>query len=189
MKALLYLCLSACICGLMMSCTTAVQSGSNTALSGDDLVKMTDDMAMKMVADPAVQAAIAKEGALKVVVEPVENQMRAEVLPRGPAEAFTARVRVLLAQHAPDKFTWVMNRDSFYRLRQREVDVDLGPPPERVNPQYALVAKFTSLADEDPKHRSSYYLCVFDLTDIQHRTVLWTGSYEVKKVSVKGFGD
>jgi hypothetical protein len=174
---------------LLAGCSSAVQSGHNTALDSADLVKMTDDMAMKIVADPDVQAAIAKDGALKVVVEPVENRMRAEVLPRGPAEAFTARVRVLLAQHAPEKFVWVMNRDAFYRLRQREIDVDLGPEPERIQPQYALTARFSSLADEDPKHRSSYYLCAFDLTDLQRRTLLWNGSYEVKKVAVKGFGD
>ena len=93
---------------------------------------MTDDMAMKIVADPEVQAAIAREGPLKVVVQPVENRMTAEVLPRGPAEAFTARVRSLLSKHAPDRFTWVMNRDAFYRLRGRELEgVDLGPRPRR----------------------------------------------------------
>jgi len=185
---------SALICGFILfvfsGCSSAVQSGTNTALNGDDLVKMTDDMAMKIIADPDVQAAIAKDGPLKVVVQPVENQMRAEVLPRGPAEAFTARLRTLLARHAPDKFTWVMNRDAFYHLRQRELDnVDLGPLPERVQPQYALTATFSSLGDEDQKHRSSYYLCVYDLTSLADRTQLWTGSYEVKKVAVKGFGD
>jgi hypothetical protein len=188
----LHLCLSVFICGstLLCGCSSAVQSGANTALSGDDLVKMTDDMAMKIIADPEVQAAIGQKGALKIVVQPVENQMRAEVLPRGPAEAFTARLRTLLARHAPDKFTWVMNRDAFYHLRQRELDnVDLGPLPERVQPEYALTAKFSSLGNEDQKHRSSYYLCVYDLTSLTDRTVLWTGSYEVKKVAVKGFGD
>src|SRR6476659_3185803 len=145
---------SALICGFILfvfsGCSSAVQCGTNTALNGDDLVKMTDDMAMKIIADPDVQAAIAKDGPLKVVVQPVENQMRAEVLPRGPAEAFTARLRTLLARHAPDTFTWVMNRDAFYHLRQRELDsVDLGPLPERVQPQYALTATFSSLGDED----------------------------------------
>ncbi len=83
-----------------------------------------------------------------------------------------------------------MNRDAFYRLRQRELEgVDLGPAPKAMNPQYALTATFSSLTTEDPEHRSSYYLCVFDLTDIWHRTKLWSGSYEVKKVAVKGFGD
>src|SRR5438045_1498288 len=86
---------------------TAVAHGRNTALDGADLVRMTDDMAMKMLASPAVREAIAKEGKLRVVVEPVENNMTAEVLPRGPATAFTGRLRTLLARHARDQFTWI----------------------------------------------------------------------------------
>ena len=147
---------------LLLGCTNAVQSGHNTALDSVDLVKMTDDMAMKIIADPQVQDAIAQQGKLRVVVEPVENDMTAEILPRGPADAFTARVRMLLANHAPDKFTWIMNRDAFYHLREQELeDVDLGPEPGAINPQYALTAKFSSLTDENSHGRSSYYLCVY----------------------------
>src|SRR4051812_33721046 len=102
-----------------------------------DLVAMTDQMAQSIVADSAVQNAIAREGKLAIVVQPVENYMRGEVLPHGQAEAFTARVRSLLSKHAPDQFTWVMNRDAFYRLRGRELDgVDPGPSPDAVNPKY-----------------------------------------------------
>jgi len=177
-------------CLLMLcGCTSAVQSGRNTALDSVDLVKMTDDMATKIVADPEVQAAIAKEGQLAVVVQPVENRMVAEVLPRGPAQAFTARVRVLLSRHAPDRFLWVMNRDAFYDLRAREVDIDLGPPPERVQPRYALTSIFSSLTKEDAKRRSAYYLCEYQLTDVDGGNLLWSGSYEVKKIAVKKFLD
>jgi len=159
-------------------------------LSGVDLVQMTDDMAMKIVADPDVQAAIAKEGRLKIVILPVENRMRAEVLPQAQAEAFVARLRTLLARHAPDRFTWIMNRDAFYHLRGRELEgVDLGPAPEAVSPDYSLSAVFTSLADENAKRRSSYYYCRYELTDLRDRSVLWTGAYEVKKIAVKGFLD
>lgn len=171
-------------------CTSAVQSGTSTALSGVDLVQMTDDMAMQIVGDPQVQAAIAKEGRLKIVIQPVENRMRAEVLPQGQAEAFVARVRTLLSRHAPEKFTWIMNRDTFYRLRGRELEgVELGPAPDAVSPDYSLSAVFSSLADENAKRRSSYYLCRYELSDLRDRTVLWTGSYEVEKVAVKGFLD
>lgn len=170
-------------------CASAVASGTNTALSGADLQKITDDMSAKIVADQDVQAAIAERGRLKVVVEPVENQMTAEVLPRGPAEAFTARIRVLLSHNAPDRFTWVMNRDTYYRLRGQELDVDLGPSPEAVNPEYALVGRISSLTDESRKGRSAYYLASFDLTNLQDRSVLWTGSYEVKKSAVRGMLD
>ena len=116
--------------------------------------------------------------------------MRAEVLPRGPSEAFVARVRTLLSKHAPENFTWIMNRDAWYSLRGRELEgIDLGPAPDAINPEYSLSAVFSSLADENRKHRSSYYLCRYELTDLRDRSVLWTSAYEVKKVAVKGFGD
>jgi hypothetical protein len=82
-----------------------------------------------------------------------------------------------------------MNRDDFYRLRRRELDFALGPSPDSIQPEYALVARFRSLTDEDASHRSSYYLCVYELTNIQNRQSLWTDKYEVKKTAVKGFMD
>ena len=187
-----YLRSSVFICGslfFLCGCTSAVQSGHSTALDSVDLVRMTDDMAEKIVADPDVQAAIAREGQLAVVVQPVENRMVAEVLPRGPAQAFTARVRVLLSRHAKDRFLWVMNRDAFYDLRAREVDMDLGPAPERVQPRYALTSIFSSLTKEDLKRRSAYYLCEYQLTDLAGGNLLWSGSYEVKKIAVRKFLD
>src|SRR5881394_3887644 len=127
-------------------CANAVQAGTNTALGGMDLVQMTDQMAQSIAGDPDVRAAIGKEGALRVVCQPVENEMTAEVLPRGQAEAFVARVRTLLSKQAGDDFVWIMNRDAFYRLRGRELEgVDLGPSPDAVQPQYALTARFNSL--------------------------------------------
>lgn len=173
----------------LAGCASAVQTGTNTALDDVDLVRMTDDMAQKIMACPAVQQAYAKEGPLPVVVQPVENMMTAEVLPRGPAEAFSARVRVLLSKQAPDRFAWIMNRDSFNLLRARELDVDLGPAPGAIQPRYALVAIFHSLTSESRDQRSSAYLCTYQLSNLVDRTILWTGSYEVKKVAVKGFLD
>lgn len=172
---------------LLPGCKSALEHGRNTALDDVDLVQMTDDMAMRMLADPQVQNAITREGRLRVVVQPVENRMRAEVLPRGPAEAFTARLRALLSRQAGENFTWVMNRDSYYRLRARELEgIDLGPSPDAIDPQFALTATFHSLTDEDRRRRTAYYLCVYELTDLETRHVLWTGSYEVRKVAVRG---
>ena len=134
--SILHLCPSVFICGsvlffLFCGCASAVSQGQSTALSGVDLVQMTDDMAMKVAADPEVQAAIAKQGSLRVVVLPAENRMRAEVLPAGEAEAFTVRLRTLLAKHEPGKFTWIINRDTFYKMRARELEgIDLGPAPD-----------------------------------------------------------
>jgi hypothetical protein len=166
-----------------------VQSGHNTLLDGVDLRQMTDKMARSIVADPRVQGAIAKDGALKVVVQPVQNQLTAEILPRGQAEAFTARVRALLSQRNPQQFVWILNRDEFYDLRGKELEVPLGPAPEAINPQYALTAIFSSLTQETSKGRSDFYVCRYELSDLQTRGVLWSDSYKVKKAAVKGFLD
>jgi len=170
----------------------ALAVGQVAALDSFDLQKMTDDMAMKLASDPEVLAEVARNGPLTVVVQPVENRLSGEVLPRGQAEAFTARVRLLLSRSAPGRFTWVMNRDAFYNLRGRELDLgvdDLGPAPEAVSPRFALTATFTSLADVDPRRRSAYYYCLYQLTSLEDRGILWSGSYEVRKVAVKGFLD
>jgi len=174
---------------LVAGCTSAVKSGRNTALDGVDLQKMTTDMAMQIAGDPDVQSAIARDGALRIVVQPVENLMTAEVLPRGASEAFTGRVRSLLSRHAPQQYVWVMNRDAFYNLRKQELDFELGPAPDSIQPDYALTATFRSLTNEDAQRRKSAYLCTYELTSLQTREVLWTGRYEVNKVAVKGFLD
>src|SRR5688572_29265561 len=60
-----YLRPSAFICAsiiLLSGCASAVSQGTNTALSGVDLVKMTDDMAMKIAGDSEVQRAIEQRG-------------------------------------------------------------------------------------------------------------------------------
>jgi hypothetical protein len=173
-----------------MGCASAVANGSNTALDGADLMTMTDQMSTSILGDPEVQAAIAEKGRLNVVVLPVVNQMRAEILTTGAGDAFTARLRALLSHHAPDKFTWIENKDSFYRLRGKELQgVDMGPSPEAVNPEFTLTAIFTSLANETDQSRNSYYVCNYELRSLKDRSILWSKSYEVQKKAVKGFLD
>jgi hypothetical protein len=82
-----------------------------------------------------------------------------------------------------------MNLAAWKYLRTQELDIDPGPSPEEVQPNYALTAKFSTLTKEDSKRRSIYYLCVYELTDIRHRNVLWSDRYEVRKTAVKGFLD
>jgi hypothetical protein len=168
---------------------SAVAVGQNTALDAMNLEEMTDKMAASIAADPEAQAAVAKEGTLKIVIQPVENRMTGEILPRGQAEAFTARVRALLSEHAPERYTWIMNRETFYRLRGTELESALGPAPDAINPRYALWGHFYTLTDESSKHRTSAYLCVFELTDLDRRNTLWRDSYQVKKTVTKGFLD
>ena len=124
------------------------------------------------------------------MIQPVDNQMTGEVLPAGQARGFVARVRALLSQHAPDRYTWVMNRDDFYSLRGQELE-RRRPRPRPAGGQPALrpLGHFHSITNETSKRRSSSYLCVYELTDLDRRTTLWTDQYQVKKVAVKGFLD
>jgi hypothetical protein len=175
----------------LTGCASAVSQGSNTALDSVDLQNMTDQMARGIAGAPQVREVLQQSGKLTVVVQPVENRLTGEVLPAGQAELFTARVRTLLSQHAPETFTWLMNRDAFYRLqgRERDLDINLGPEPGRLQPEYALTARFTSLTDESSQRRTAAYLCVYSLTSIKSGATLWTDKYEVKKTVVKGFLD
>ena len=175
----------------LSGCASAVKNAHSTALSGVDLVSMTDDMASKLGSDSQVNAAFARGGPLRIVVMPVVNELQAEVIPTGQAYAFTGRLRALLAKHAPERFTWIMNRDGFTDLQRRERDlqIDPGPSPDRVQPEYALTATFSSLTNENKDRRDSFYVCSYSLTDLRDRTVLWNGTYEVKKKAVKGFLD
>lgn len=175
--------------GAGCSVSSAVSSGHNTALDAVDLQTMTTQMARSMAGEERVQRAIAEKGKLVVVVQPVDNRLTGEVLPAGQAEAFTARVRQELSRNAPDRYTWVMNRDAFLRLRAKELDVDLGPDPDRLQPEYALTARFSSLADESSKRRTAAYLCVYELTSLKDGSLLWSDKYEVQKTAVKKFLD
>lgn len=180
--------LVAAVCLVLAGCGNAVDTGHGTALSAVDLRAMTDRMAASILGNRRVEDAIAREHQLRVVVEPVENEMTAEILPLGEAQAFTARVRALLGQRDPNDFLWILNRRDFYGLRGKELG-DLGPAPESVQPRYALTAHFQTLTTEDARVRSSYYLCVYELKNLDDGSVLWTDKYELEKKAVKGFLD
>jgi len=170
----------------LSGCVGATGAGQSTALDGFDLEQMTDQMARSIASDPEVREEIERQGSLRIVVLPVVNEMRAEVLPTGAGYAFTARIRTLLSQQMPTQFVWVLNRDAFYSKRAELEGVDLGPAPDAIDPKYALVARFYSLTDEDRKRRRSDYLCAFELTDLEARTVLWSDRYSTRKQARRG---
>lgn len=179
------------LCIQIAGCGTATH-GKSAALDHIDLINMTDDMAVKIAASPEVQAAIAANGPMKIVVMPVENQMTGEILPRGPAMTFVSRIRALLARKNDDgRFIWIANKDVYRALQARELEpgTDLGPDPSTTNPEYSLNAIFSSLTKENADRRSSYYLCEYQLTNLKDRTILWTDKYELKKIAVKGYLD
>jgi hypothetical protein len=174
---------------MLGSCASDVtRVAQSRRLDDVDLVRMTDRMAMSLAADAEVLSATSA-GRIAVVMLPVRNRLTGQVLPPGEAQAFVARVRVLLSRSARDRFLFVLNRDDFDALRQAELAEDLGPSPEAINPTHALTATFLSLDSSAGRRDATYYLCQYELTDLSDRRVLWAEKYEVKKKSVGEFLD
>ncbi|MEL7239807.1 MAG: hypothetical protein AAGK78_13190 [Planctomycetota bacterium] len=179
-----------CAAPMAAGCGTAVSSGTAIALSGYDLESMAEQMVQSITADPNVQEALNEPGPMRVVMLPVRNRLTGEVLPRGQQQAFVAQLRIELAKSRPDDFMWIVNRDDYYRLRDNELEtIDLGPNPDAINPEYALQATFRSLTDDTKRRRTAFYSCLFELTNLEDRTTLWTDAYTVKKSGSKGFLD
>ncbi len=164
----------------------AVKNGAkNSFLNADELVKMTDQMAVSIMSDPDVQAEMAK-GPLTIVIKPVSNQTN-EIIRDNRKELFVARLQGLLSANPNlrDKFVWVVNREDYEKLRAEEIpESQLQMNETRVLPDYALWGTFLADTRVSSERRSDIYLCQFKLTRLSGETAgvqLWTGQYETSK--------
>ena len=160
-------------------------------LTTDDLVKMTDQMAASIIADPDVQAATAQRPMI-IVLKPIDNQSN-EVIRGAELQVYVHRVRSLLAKEPAlrERFVFVLNRADYEALRQQEgmSEAQLGVPETRMQPEYALTGIFYASTNVDLKRRSENYLCTFRMTNLQTSRQLWEGSYETSKHIKKEFLD
>lgn len=154
-----------------------------TFLTADDLVQMTDRMASSIASDPEV-AAIARTKPLIIVMKPMINDTN-EIIRGTEKEMYVHRVRALLAskQVLRNQFTFVLNRDAYNILQAKEglSESELGPVEGRIVPEYALKAHFYADTKASSKQRSDYYLCTYQLTNINTGAILWEDTYETKK--------
>jgi hypothetical protein len=160
-------------------------NAKTTFLNSDDMVTMTDQMAQSIMSDPDIAREMAK-GPLKIVIKPVDNETN-EIIRDNRKELFVERLRGLLAsnQALHDKFTWVLNKSDYDKLRSEEIpESQLGPVETRILPDYALYAVFLADTRVSSTRRSDTYLCQYKLTRLSGDTAgveLWTGQYETSK--------
>jgi len=181
--------------GLLSGCSSqAVNVDARTTfLNADDMVAMTDQMAQAIVGDPFIAQASAN-APLKIVIKPVVNETN-EIIRDNRKELFVQRLRGLLAskQVLRNRFTWVMNREDFEKLRRQEFpEATLGPSEDRIQPDYALWAHFIADTSASRNRRSDTYLCQYKLTRLsgpEAGGTIWTGQYEVSKHIKKGLLD
>ena len=170
----------------LAGCSEAVSKDRrNTFLTADDMMKMTDEMAMSITSDSNVARIIAQKPML-IVMKPIENSTN-EVMRAGEKEMYVHRVRVLLSREPAlrDKFVFVLNRADYEKLRAEEISTEsLGPTEERVQPEYALWGTFYANTNASRNARTDTYLCVFKLTKLSGQNageIIWEGKYETSK--------
>jgi len=171
----------------LAGCSEAVSKDRrNTFLTADDMVQMTDKMAMSITSDDNVARIIAHKPML-IVMKPIENSTN-EVMRPGEKEMYVHRVRVLLSREPAlrDQFVFVLNRVDYERLRKEEgITTDtLGPTEERIQPEYALWGTFYANTNANRNARTDTYLCVFKLTKLSGDNageIIWENKYETSK--------
>jgi hypothetical protein len=143
-------------------------------LQSKDVVQASDQMAMDLLADPALNASPTQ---LTIVVDHVENRT---VSARHDLDIFLERLKSNLARQSKGRVTLIENRDKLRDLQSRELENNPAnggaPGPAGIQPDYALYAKIMEL----PNRGTSYYLMEFTLTNLKTRALAWNNSYEVR---------
>jgi len=144
-----------------------------TRLQAADLVAMTDKMAASLARAEALSRRGPGSPTWWIAADRVVNKSN-DIIPEREKELFIARLRALL------------NRSSLSGSRNlRFVREAALAGSGRPTPTHALTATFDALTHADPKRRTDYYLCAFQLIDLRDETVVWEDAYEVKRTVVR----
>lgn len=150
-------------------------------LQSKDLLQATDQMAMELLALPALNQSQAK---WTIVTQAMENQT---VSQRQNLDIFVDRLKTQLHHAGGDRLALIENRDRFHDLQDRELEGaprdqfgqgggPSAPGPAGIQPQYVLYGKMQEL----PDRKTSTYRAEFNLTDFRTREIVWSGEYIVK---------
>ena len=146
----------------------------DVGLQSKDVVQASDQMAMDLLAHPALNAS---QTQWTIVVDHVENKT---VNARHDLDIFLERLKTNLAKQSKGRVTLIENRDKLRDLQSRELENNPSnggaPGPAGIQPDYALYAKIMEL----PNRGTSYYLMEFTLTNLRTRALAWNNSYEVR---------
>ena len=147
--------------------------GRDRGLQSKDVVQASDEMAMKLLADPDLNAS---RDQWLMVVDRVENET---VNARHNLDIFLQRLQTNLARHGKGRVQLIQNRAKLRDLQARELEVertDGQPGPKGIQPDYSLSATISEL----PNRGTSYYYVQFEVTDLRDRRLAFTDAYEVR---------
>ena len=147
-------------------------------LQSKDLLQATDQMAMELLALPALNQSQTK---WTIVATPMENQT---VSDRQNLDIFVDRLKTQLYKQGGDRIAIIENRDRFHDIQNRELE----PGADAMNqggsntvsagiqPQFALMGTMQELPNRD----TSTYRAEFKLLNFKTRELVWNGEYMVK---------
>lgn len=154
-------------------------------LQSKDLRGMTDKVAPDLLAIPQIAG---NPNQVTIVVTGMENHLDGNQARN--LDIYVQRLYGLLASSsARGKIAFVENNATFSRIQAQELGTPdpfgqagrtPAAPDARLQPQYALYGKMYSMHDR----KDTYYLCQFQLTDLQTRQVIWgPTNYEVRTLN------
>jgi PBP1b-binding outer membrane lipoprotein LpoB len=143
----------------------------DSGLQSKDVVQASDDMAMKLLSDPTLNASKERWA---IVVDRVENRT---VNSRFDLDVFLQRLKAKLAQQGHGRVQLIENKDKLHEMQSRELEEGSSAAGAKgIQPDYALYCRIEEL----PNRGTSYYQMTFTLTDLHTRELAWTDMYEVR---------
>lgn len=151
-------------------------------LQSYDILAAADQMAQSLLTLPEIQNSPER---LTVVVDRAMNET--STYPRD-LQIFLEQLKVELGRRARNRIQLIANRDDFRDFQARELEQRPGdefggagagrtpPGPAGIQPDYVLHSEVRDL----PNRGTTFYQFVFELTDLQGRTILWNDSYDVR---------
>lgn len=157
----------------------------NPGIQGFDVITASDKMSADLLALPQLNA---DRNQWTIVVGNMEDQTSQHGFGHN-YDIFLARLKTNLARQSHGRVQLIENRDKFYNLRNKELELpnerddfkqgggQAGTPaaPQSVQPDYIL----HGVARDLPNGRSNYYMMEFDLSNLRNRMIAWNNAYEV----------
>jgi hypothetical protein len=156
----------------------------DSGLQSKDVLQASDKLAMDLLALPELNDSRTQ---WTIVFDHVDDNTNSRMF-AGNFDVFLQRLRNNLARQGRGRIRIIANRDTFYKLRDRELErgpadeFGQGSPgqgtgaPAARDPDFAL----RGVAMDLPNRGTVYYNLQFQLVNLRTREEVWTNQYEVR---------
>jgi hypothetical protein len=179
---------AAILCIFLLTLCSAGCGGApnvhTTFLRSVDLVDMTDKMAQSFATDDVISSRQPNDPPWVISMYRVVNHTN-QIIPDREKWLYLARLRALLAESDIAKtrnIIWIIPPER-WPIVAEELGVAQEPYGLRMNPSHLLTAEFHALTNTSGRGRSDAYLCSYQLVDLKSSTLVWEGSWEVKRAA------